>query len=134
MRVGIWYILHGWFFKFNFCAIRHSYICRKSEMIDYKVNKSGERKKKTQKMKFEKKIYLALTNHTNFAVRSMSKYQNERFKTVGGDLQDVAWWLPKRMKNNGEEITKTVLGCAHQGLAHLLFLFAVHFPSSLVYL
>jgi len=42
-------------------------------MIDCKVNKVG-REKKTQKIKFEKKIYLAPTNHIDCIVRSIEKY------------------------------------------------------------
>jgi len=44
----------------------------------------GKEKKHTENEKFEKKIYLAPTNHTDFVVHSINKYKKEGFKNSWG--------------------------------------------------
>jgi len=66
------------------------------------------------------KFYLAPTKHMDRVVRSMKWYQKETLKYLGVIAKLVAWWLPTRMKNNGENITKSVLGDAHQSRGNAL--------------
>jgi len=67
------------------------------------------------------KFYLADEAHGLRRPQHKEVLKRKKLKHLGLIPKLVAWWLPTRIKNNGENITKSVLGDTHQSRGNVLW-------------